>query len=80
MIKAETVKYLTTLSARHIEAIGLNSGYRDLNIRQAEFLGLTTGGDFCYSTMFFDDIEGELLTGKVFVKYDPASDRATLEF
>lgn len=80
MISAANIQYFTTLTPKHLNAIALNSGYKKTNIRSARFLGLTNGGQFCYTTTFYDDVQDEELTGKVFVSYDPASDRASLDF
>ena len=80
MISADNLKYFSTLSPQHLNAIALNTGYKDTNIRSAKFLGLTNGGQFCYATVFYDDLEGEELKGKVFVSYDPTQDKATLDF
>lgn len=78
MISADTVRYLTTLNTLHLEAIALQSGYKGERYLSAEFLGLTNGGEFCYTVTFNED--GELRKGKVFVKYDPTTDRASLDF
>ena len=80
MISAANIQYFTTLSPKHLNAIGYSSGYKDVKIRSAEFLGLTNGGEFCYSATFYDDVQDEEITAKVFVSYDPASDRASLDF
>lgn len=78
MISADHLRYLTALTTRQLEAIALNSGYRGERYLSAQFLGLTNGGQFCYAITFADD--GEVKSGKVFVTYDSAQDRATLDY
>jgi hypothetical protein len=80
MITATNIAYLTAVPAVHLNAIALNSGYKRTNIRTAKFLGLTNGGQFCYATTFYDELEGVELEGKVFLTYDPTEDRVTLDF
>jgi hypothetical protein len=80
MITANNIAYLTAVPAEHLNAIALNSGYKRTNIRTAKFLGLTNGGQFCYATTFYDDLEGEEIEGKVFLTYDHDKDKVTLDF
>lgn len=78
MISASNLKYLSSVPVKHLEAIALNSGYKGCRYKSATFLGLTNGGQFCYSVTFEED--GELQKGKVFLSYDPTEDRVLLDF
>lgn len=78
LISANTIRYLTSLDTKHLEAIAWNSGYHGDRFSSAEFLGMTNGGEFCYKISFVE--EGKRNQGKVFVKYDPAQDRASLDY
>lgn len=78
MIRADTVRYLTSLNTKHLEAIAEHSGYHGDRYSSAEFLGMTNGGEFCYKISFVED--GRRNQGKVFVKYDPTRDKATLDY
>ena len=78
MISAETVRYLTDLPRTHLEAIAWQSGYKGDRYKTAEFLGMTNGGQFCYAITFVE--EGEVRKGKVFLSYDPAADRVSLDY
>lgn len=78
MISAETVRYLTAVPVKHLEAIAWNSGYKGDRFNSAEFMGMTNGGQFCYAVTFVE--EGEVQKGKVFLNYDPAADRVSLDY
>lgn len=78
LISANTIRRLISLDTKHLEAIAWNSGYHDGCFSSADFLGMTNGGEFCYKVEF---VEGnERNQGKVFVKYDPAQDRVSLDY
>jgi hypothetical protein len=70
MITAERLQTLTTFTpvalARGLEL----SGYKGVEFKTSEFLGITSGGEFCYKVTFFDEFLGEDTTGKVFLTYN----------
>jgi hypothetical protein len=72
MITAERLQTLTTFTplalARSLEL----TGYRDIEFKTAEFVGITNGGQFCYKVTFFNDHIGEEDQGKVYLTYDQA--------
>ena len=78
MITAKNLKYFSNLPPKHLTAIAVNSGYPCDRFESAEFLGLTTAGQFCYSATFTED--GEIQKTKVYVNYNPDHDKATLEY
>jgi hypothetical protein len=72
MITAETLKTLTTFTAPALQrALGKKAdGYDFVG---AKFLGITNGGQFCYSVVFGSpDFQGTDST-KVYLTYDPTA-------
>ena len=72
MITAEKLVTLTTFTAEALHR-ALGKQARGYEFVGATFLGITNGGQFCYSVVFnHDDFEGTDST-KVFLTYDPAA-------
>jgi hypothetical protein len=70
MITAETLKTLTTFTAPALQrSLGKKAtGYEFVG---AKFLGITNGGQFCYSVTYrSEDFEGTDST-KVYLTYNP---------
>ena len=68
MILATEINKFTTLNRYDLAKILAQSGYQGMSFESAEFLGITNGGDFCYSAKFFDDSgTGEVETVKIYV-------------
>ena len=72
MITAQKLKYLTTLP-HQLLAAALPKKDR-VTLSAAEFIGITNGGQFCYSAR---DVEDQVF--KLFVSYDPAADRVSVD-
>lgn len=72
MITAQKLKYLTTLP-HQLLASALPKKDR-VTLAAAEFIGITNGGQFCYSAVDAQDQEI-----KLFVSYDPAADRVSVD-
>ena len=69
MITADTLKTLTTFTAHALgRAINL-AGYKGDSFTDAEFLGITNAGQFCYAATYEEDNEQHVT--KVFLTYDP---------
>ena len=81
MILADTLKLLTTQTPTGLSQILKHSGYTGCFFKTATFLGMTNGGEFCYSVTFLDE-EGmdEDAQGKVYVKYNTADHSITADF
>jgi hypothetical protein len=80
MILADTLKLLTTQTPTGLSQILKHSGYTGCFFKSAKFLGITNGGEFCYTVTYHDDAgEGEA-QGKVFVKYNTADHAITADF
>jgi hypothetical protein len=76
MITADKLALLTNMpTAMLTQALGKKAnGYI---LAGSKFLGLTNGGQFCYSVVLKSkDFEGTD-SGKVFLSYDPTADRVS---
>lgn len=80
MITADKLKQLISLDSEDLADILDDSGYTDCKFHSATFLGMTNGGQFCYSVEYFDDHTGEDDVGKVFVRYDHSVGALTADF
>lgn len=79
MITAEHLKNLSSYRARDLNRMLGISGHR-VKVKTAKFLGLTNGGQFCYTVTVADDPElGRLPQGKVFLTYDAETDSVTAD-
>ena len=80
MILADTLKLLTGMGPTALSQVLDKSGYTMCSFKSAKFLGMTNGGQFCYSVTYYNKhTEGEDV-GKVYVNYDQASGFMTAEF
>jgi hypothetical protein len=68
MITAKTIRRLSGYGPMSLTRVLHDSGYTKDCAITAEFVGITTGGDFCYKISYRDD--GEFLEGKVFLRED----------
>jgi len=72
MITAKNIRRMIDLPLEDIKSIAKASRI-DMDIRGAEFLGLTNGGEFCYRITHW--VLGGTDSEKMFFKYNPAADR-----
>ena len=80
MLTADKVKTLTTLDPTGLAQFLQASGYSGQRFSEAKFLGITNGGQFCYSVTFPDESgTGEVETSKVFLAYDHVNDSVTAD-
>lgn len=80
MITADHLKNLSSYRARDLNRVLWVSGYTKVTVKTAKFVGLTNGGQFCYSVTVADDPElGRLPQGKVFLSYDAETDSVTAD-
>jgi hypothetical protein len=76
MITADKLALLTNMPAVMLQQ-ALGKEVNDVTFTGAKFLGLTNGGEFCYSVVYrSSSFEGTDST-KVFLKYDPKVDRVS---
>jgi hypothetical protein len=69
MITADKLALLTNMPAVMLQALITPS----VKLTGAKFLGLTNGGQFCYTVTF--QVKGGTDSTKLFLSYDPAEDR-----
>jgi hypothetical protein len=74
LLTAEKLKMLTTFPH---SALQDTLGVKEVVFTAAKFLGITNGGEFCFSVVYrAPSFEGTDST-KVFLKYDPTEDRVS---
>jgi hypothetical protein len=78
MITADTLKTLTTFTAAALTRAVQDAGYKGDSFTGAKFLGMTNGGQFCYSVTRKAE-EGTDST-KVFLSYDPTEGRVSADY
>ena len=80
MVLAEDIEILSTFTAADLtEGIRI-TGYRGDKFTSAKFLGITNGGQFCYSVKYFDREMGIEQTTKVFVDVDPETGATRVDY
>lgn len=72
MITADKVKMLTEMGPKGLNAL-LGEQARDLVFTGAKFLGITNGGQFCYTVTF--QVKGGTDSTKVFLDYNHTMDK-----
>ena len=74
MITADKLKVLTSFPHTALQD---TLGVKDVIFTAARFLGITNGGEFCYSVVYrAPSFEGTDST-KVFLSYDPTEDKVS---
>lgn len=69
MLLARDINRCMFLDAAQLENLLNRSGYKGDRVLRSEFMGLTNGGEFCYSALY-KDIDGQQQWTKVFVNTD----------
>ena len=72
MITAERLREIISLTTEDIKRVLRQSGYSGNDIQSSQFVGVSTGAEFCYSITFLDTHTGETARGKVWVSRDGA--------
>lgn len=70
MISAETLKTLVSFTPVALSKGLEMSGYSGQSFKNAEFLGITNGGQFCYKVTYYDESGLGETTDKVFLTYN----------
>ena len=78
MITADTLKTLTTFTAPALQR-ALDKKVNDVQFVGAKFLGITTGGQFCYSVVYTADSFDGTDSTKVYLTYDPAGGKVSAD-
>ncbi len=79
MILADTLKTLTSFTAEGLTRAIRLAGYKEDEFTSAKFLGMTNGGQFCYSVTY-PSIYGEEGTTKVYVSYNPTEGKVSVDY
>ena len=78
MITAEKLKTLTTFTP-HALQVAVGKAAKGVEFTGSKFLGITNGGQFCYTVVYRSEgFEGTDST-KVYLTYDPAAGRVTAD-
>ena len=73
MITADTLKTLTTFTAPALTRAAMDAGWPGPDFTSCKFLGITNGGQFCYTAVFH--VKGGTDSTKVFLDYNHTMDR-----
>jgi hypothetical protein len=80
MITADTLKTLTSFTAAALTRAVQQAGYTQDTFESAKFLGITNGGQFCYSVTYEDIHEETIVQTKVFLTYDAANGTVSADY
>jgi hypothetical protein len=78
MVTADKLKLLTNFPAFMLTTLIQQAGYKKDKFNTAKFLGITNGGQFCYSVTYVED--GEDCNTKVFLNYDSVADAVSADY
>jgi len=78
MITADTLEALTSYSPQFLTAAARHSGYKGPEFSSCRFLGITNGGQFCYTAVFH--VKDGTDSTKIFLTYDHAEDRVIADY
>lgn len=72
MVTAERLREMISLDTDALKRVLKQSGYSGNDIQSSQFVGVSTGAEFCYSIEYLDTHTGETARGKVWVTRDGA--------
>lgn len=75
ILAAELNKY-TKLTKHELAQVLARSGYTGCSFETVKFVGLTNGGQFCYSVTYYDEAGTGVEVGKVYVCKSATGDMA----
>jgi hypothetical protein len=78
MITADKLALLTNMPAAMLTMSIQQAGYKSDKFTASKFLGITNGGQFCYTVVY--PVDGGTDSCKVFVSYDPTKDQVTVDY
>ena len=79
MITADTLEVLITYSPQQLTRAAQLAGYKGPEFTSCKFIGITNGGQFCYTAVFDVDTLGSDST-KVFLDYNHTMDRVFTDY
>ena len=78
MITADTLEALTSYSPQFLTRAAQLAGYNGPAFTSCKFIGITNGGQFCYTAVF--QVKGGTDSTKVFLTYDHTEDRVIADY
>ena len=78
MITADTLEVLTSYSPQHLTKAAQLAGYKGPDFTSCKFIGITNGGQFCYTAVF--QVKGGTDSTKVFLDYNHTMDRVFADY
>jgi hypothetical protein len=72
MITADKLTLLTNMPAAMLTMAAVDAGYKGPEFTSRKFLGITNGGQFCYTVVF--PVKDGTDSTKIFLTYDPTRD------
>ena len=78
MITADKLTLLTNMPVAMLTMGIQQAGYKDDKFTASKFLGITNGGQFCYTVVY--PVNGGTDSCKVFVSYDSTKDQVTVDY
>jgi hypothetical protein len=78
MITADTLEVLTSYSPQYLTRAAQLAGYNGPAFTSCKFIGITNGGQFCYTAVF--QVKGGTDSTKIFLSYDHAEDRVIADY
>lgn len=78
MITADKLTLLTNIPAFMLTECAKQAGYKGPAFTSCRFLGITNGGQFCYTAVF--QVKGGTDSTKIFLTYDPVEDRVIADY
>jgi hypothetical protein len=79
MITADTLKTLTSFTAPALTRAARDAGYKGPEFTGAKFVGISNGGQFCYTVVFDVDTLG-CGHSKVWLDYNHTMDRVFVDY
>jgi hypothetical protein len=78
MITADKLALLTNMPAVMLTCAAQNAGYKGPEFTSCKFIGITNGGQFCYTAVFH--VKGGTDSTKIFLTYDPTKDTVIADY
>ena len=78
MITADTLEVLTSYSPQQLTKAAQLAGYKGPDFTSCKFIGITNGGQFCYTAVF--QVAGGTDSTKVFLDYNHTMDRVFTDY
>jgi hypothetical protein len=78
MITADKLALLTNMPAVMLTMAAKEAGYKGPEFTSCKFLGITNGGQFCYTVVYH--VKGGTDSTKIFLTYDPTKDQVIADY